>query len=186
MRSIARELGRAVSRVSRELGRNSDPAGGYRPLVAQRKATARLARPRLRKVAVDPVLAVLVQGWLDAKWSPQQISASLAASFPNDPARRLAAETIYQALYANCPLLQRDPTLCLRSGRRRRRPHRRADRRRPNQAGGPGARRPIGERPAEAEDRQVPGHWEGDLVRHEALHYRAEVEDRRRRAVAAA
>jgi IS30 family transposase len=164
VRSIARELGRDASTVSRELARNSDPSGGYRPSVAQRMATARLARPRLRKLAADPVLAALVQGWLDAKWSPEQISASLAAAFPNDPDRRLAVETIYQALYADCAVLQRDPTACLRSGRRRRRPHRRANRRRPNGEGVPGARRPIGERPAEAEDRQVPGHWEGDLI----------------------
>jgi len=161
---IARELGRNVSTVSRELARNRDTSGGYRPSAAQRMPTARLARPRVRKVAADPVLAALVQGWLDVKWGPERISASLAAAFPTDPARRLAVETIYQALYAKCAVLRRDPQTCLRSGRRRRRPHRRADRRRSSGEAGPANRRPLTERPAEAEDRQEPGHWEGDLI----------------------
>lgn len=164
MRSIARELGRDPSTVSRELARNRDEQGRYRPSAAHRLATARLARPRDRKVAVDLSLASLVQGWLDLNWSPEQISAALALVFPNDPARRLAAESIYQALYANCPVLQRDPCSCLRSGRRRRRPHRRADQRRRQGSDGPGGRRPLSERPAEAEDRTIPGHWEGDLI----------------------
>lgn len=164
MRRIARELGRDVSTVSRELARNSDESHRYRPSAAHRMATARLVRPRQRKVAADPVLAAVVQEKLDAKWSPEQISHTLALTFAEDASRRLAPETIYQALYAKCPVLQRDPAACLRSARRRRRPHRRADRRRPNEAGGPGARRPISERPAEAEDRSVAGHWEGDLI----------------------
>jgi len=164
LRAIARELGRHVSTVSRELARNRDEQGRYRPSAAQAMATARLARPRDRKVAADRSLAALVQGWLDLRWSPEQISAALALAFPNDPARRLAAESIYQALYAKDPVLQRDPRTCLRSGRRRRRPHRRSDRRRANEQTGPAARRPLSERPAEAEDRTVPGHWEGDLI----------------------
>lgn len=142
MRSIARELGRDVSTVSRELGRNSDPADEYRSFVAQRAARSRMARPRLRKVAADPVLTAVVQGWLDALWSPEQISASLAAAFPNDAARRLATESIYQALYADGVVLQSDPTSCLRSGRRRRRPHRRADRRRSKGGGRAGCAAP--------------------------------------------
>jgi transposase, IS30 family len=160
MRAIARELGRDVSTVSRELARNRDAAGRYSPSGAHRAATGRLSRPRVRKVAADPVLAALVQGWLDVKWSPEQISATLAMAYTTDPARRLSTETIYQALYAKCPVLQRDARVCLRSGRLRRRPHRRADRRRAH----PGTRPSIRDRPAEAEDRQVPGHWEGDLI----------------------
>jgi IS30 family transposase len=164
MRAIARELGRDVSTVSRELARNVDEGRPYRPSAAQRMATARLARPRVRKVAADPVLAAVVQGWLDTKWSPEQISHSLAAMFPGDPSRQLATETIYQALYAKCPVLQRDPSDCLRTGRRRRRPHRRSNRRRPNETSGPTAKRPISDRPAEAVDRKTAGHWEGDLI----------------------
>ncbi|MEO7422866.1 MAG: helix-turn-helix domain-containing protein [Ornithinibacter sp.] len=120
VRAIAREPGRDVSTVSRELRRNCGPAGEYRPSAAQRMAKARLARPRVRNVAADPGLAAPVQGWLDAKWGPEQFSATLASSFPNDPARRLAVETMYQALYAREAVLQRGPAVCLRTGRRRR------------------------------------------------------------------
>lgn len=67
MRAIARDLARGVSTVSRELSRNRDEQGRYRPSVAQRMATARLARPRERKVTGDQSLAALVQGWLDLK-----------------------------------------------------------------------------------------------------------------------
>jgi IS30 family transposase len=161
MRSIARELGRNVSSVSRELARNCDELGRYRPSAAQRIATARVARPRERKVATDRSLGALVQGWLDLKWSPEQISAALRIAFPQDPTRRLTVETIYQALCAKESVLQRDPATCLRSRRRRRRPHRRADARRSRPRG---ARRPISERPTEAEDRKTVGHWEGDLI----------------------
>ena len=164
MHSISRELGRAPSTVSRELARNTDEQGRYRPSAAHRSATARLARPRQRKVVADRSLGALVQGWLDLKWSPEQISAALALIFANDASRRLSAESIYQALYADSSVLQRDPSSCLRSGRRRRRPHRRADRRRRQGSGGPGGRRPLSERPAEADDRSVAGHWEGDLI----------------------
>ena len=164
MRDIARELGRNVSTVSRELARNADERGRYKPFAAQRMATTRLARPRVRRVAADPVLAAVVQGWLDSKWSPEQISQSLLVKFPGDRSRQLATETIYQALYAQCPVLQRDPSECLRTARRRRRPHRRPERRRPQPSNGPGRRRPIGERPADAADRKTFGHWEGDLI----------------------
>ena len=164
MRAIALEIERDVSTISRELARNVDDSGRYRPSVAQRMATARLARPRARKVATDPILAAVVQGWLDSKWSPEQISHSLLTRFPEDPSRQLATESIYQALYAKCPVLQRDPSGCLRTGRRRRRPHRRGDRRRPNLGSGQGSRRPIGERPVDADDRKTAGHWEGDLI----------------------
>jgi IS30 family transposase len=164
MRVIAQELGRDVSTVSRELARNADANGRYRPLAAQRATILRMARPRVRKVAADPVLAAVVQGWLDVKWSPEQISNSLLTTFPGEPSRQLATESIYQALYAKCSVLQRDPSDCLRSGRRRRLPHRRGDRRRPNPTSGLGARRPIAERSAEATDRKTAGHWEGDLI----------------------
>ena len=161
MRAIARELGRSPSTVSRELARNRDEAGRYRPSVAQRLATPRLARPRPRKRGVDPSMAPLVHGGVGFYRSPEQVRAAHPLAFPNDPARRLAGETIYQALYASSSVLQRDPATCLRSRRRRRRPHRRADarRRRTQQA-----RPSIRDRPADAEDRRTAGHWEGDLI----------------------
>lgn len=158
------ELGRDVSTISRELSRNLDDRQRYRPFAAQLMATARLARPRPRRVEQDLVLAAAVQDKLDVKWSPEQISNTLAEDFPADPSRRLSTESIHQALYAKGTVLQRDPALCLRSRRSRRRPHRRPGRRRPNAAGGPGARPPISDRPTEADDRTVAGHWGGDLI----------------------
>jgi IS30 family transposase len=163
-RAIARELGRAPSTISREVARNRDELGPYRPSAAQRLATARMARPRARRLAGDRSLAALVQGWLDLRWSLEQISAALRLAFPNAADRQLVPESIYQALYANCPVLQRDPRACLRSGRRRRRPHRRGDRRRAHDQTGPSSRRPLSERPAEVEDRATVEHWEGDLI----------------------
>ena len=81
MRALARQMGRDASTISRELSRNRDQAGRYWPSVAHRAATARLSRPRVRKVAAD---AALVQGWLDVKWSPEQISAALRLVFGDD------------------------------------------------------------------------------------------------------
>ena len=183
LRAIGRELGRPASTISREVARNRDEAGLYRPFAAHRMAIRRLVRPKERKVAADPVLRNKVQEWLDLRWSPEQIAHTLRELYPDNTAWHLVHESIYQAIYAKDGPLGRDRFTCLRTRRRRRRPHR-----------VPGARRPgslremtmIGDRPSDVEDRAVAGHWEGDLVRHEALHYRAEVEDHRRRAVAAA
>jgi IS30 family transposase len=92
-------------------------------------------------------------------------------------------ETIYQALYVQSRgALRRELATCLRTGRAIRRPQRRADERALRFKG----MLMLSERPAEVEDRAVPGHWEGDLVRHEALCFRAEVKDLRRCVVAAA
>jgi IS30 family transposase len=96
----------------------------------------------------------------------------------------VSTETIYQSLYVQSRgALRRELTRCLRTGRAMRIPNRQGARRKnrvlPDMVN-------ISQRPAEAVDRAVPGHWEGDLVRHEALCDRAEVRDLRRRAVAAA
>ncbi len=98
---------------------------------------------------------------LDAHWSPEQISARLTRAFPDRLDMRVAPETIYQALYAAASGLRRDPAHALRTGRKRRKPHRRRDRRTPWLRD---TMVSIRERPAEAIDRVAPGHWEGDLV----------------------
>ena len=104
--------------------------------------------------------------------------------FPDDESMRISHEAIYQALYVQGRgALRRELVTCPRTGRALRVPRSRA-RRRPG--GHVTAEVMISERPAEVEDRAVPGHWEGDLVRHEALRNRVEVEDLRRCAVAAA
>ncbi|MFC4859513.1 IS30 family transposase, partial [Actinophytocola glycyrrhizae] len=102
-----------------------------------------------------------VQARLRRKWSPAQISAKLAVEFPDRPEMRVSHETIYQSLYVQSRgALRRELTRCLRTGRALRKPHRQAAARQP--------RIPnlveISQRPAEAEDRAVPGHWEGDLI----------------------
>jgi IS30 family transposase len=129
VRAIATELGRAPSTISRELTRNRDGTGRYRPLAAQQLAVARRRRPGRHRLTGDAVLRAFVQAKLSKRWSPEQISHALPAQFPDEPRRRLTGETIYQAVYSG--VVRRDRQ-ALRSGRTRRRPHRRADMRRPH------------------------------------------------------
>ncbi|MFI7643102.1 IS30 family transposase [Nonomuraea sp. NPDC049400] len=132
----------------------------------------------------NPRLRDYIQHRLGLRWSPEQIANTLRQEFPHDPEMRVTHETIYQALYVQGRgELCRELTRALRSGRARRKPHRQANKRQPRFS------TPmvmISERPAEAADRAVPGHWEGDLERHEAPWNRAEVKGLRRCAVAAA
>lgn len=164
VRGIAAELGRSPATVSRELRRNLESdGGGYRPFTAQRLAVARRARPGRGKLVGDPVLAGFVQDRLVKRWSPEQISHALRVGFPDEPVRHLVHETIYQAVYrSELGGLRRElPAKLLRTGRRRRKPHRLPDARRPGRLAGMTM---IDQRPAEAADRRVPGHWEGDLI----------------------
>jgi transposase, IS30 family len=162
VRAIARELGRDPATVSRELRRNRDEGSGrYQPFAAQRLAAQRRARPRKGKLAGDGELQKFVQDRLDQRWSPEQIARALRGEFPDQPHRHLVPETIYQAIYR--PELdgglQRDRVL--RTGRLRRKPHRRPDARRPGRLVD---MRMIDQRPVEVANRSVPGHWEGDLI----------------------
>lgn len=163
VRAIAAELGRSPSTISREIRRNRHPgSGAYRPHAAQARADARRPRPGPRKINDAPELRNAVQEMLDEKWSPEQICQALRARFPQRPEMRVVHETVYQALYVQGRgQLRRDLAGALRSGRARRRPRRQANCRRPRFA------TPmvmISERSAEAEDRAVPGHWEGDPI----------------------
>jgi IS30 family transposase len=163
VRAIATELGRSAATVSRELRRNVDPdSGQYRPFTAQRLAAGRRARPGRGRLVRDPVLRQFVQQCLTKRWSPEQISAALALEFPDEPERQVVHETIYQAIYRpELGGLGRDLPKVLRTGRRRRKPHRHPDARRPGRLVDMTM---IDQRPAEAADRSVPGHWEGDLI----------------------
>ncbi len=165
LRTIARHLGRAPSTVCREVARHSDPRYGYRAWRADIEAWERARRPKRCKLEASPRLRRLVAGKLAADWSPQQISGWLAATFPGEQALRVSPETIYHSLFVQGRGgLRRELTSHLRSGRSMRRPrHARVP------GGVPGLAHivdlvPISERPPEAEDRAVPGHWEGDLV----------------------
>jgi IS30 family transposase len=163
IRTIAAELGRHPSTVSREIRRNAHPgSGAYRPHAAHKRANERRPRPKPRKIAEHPELRAFVQRHLDLKWSPRQICHALRVTFPDRPELHLAHETVYQALYIQGRgELRRELHQALRTGRAQRVPQRQADRRRQRFA------HPmvmISERPAEADDRAVPGHWEGDLI----------------------
>ena len=165
-RSIARRIGRSPSTVSRELGRNTAQdknRPGYRATLAQAKSEARARRPKTAKLAANPQLRVQVQTMLEQRMSPEQISGRLPRLFPDDESMRVSHEVIYQSLYVQGRgALRRELTRCLRTGRTLRKPQRRVDQR---------TQRPripdmvmISDRPAEVEDRAVPGDWEGDLI----------------------
>jgi IS30 family transposase len=163
VRQIAAELGRDPSTISREPRRNAHPVSGdYRPHAAQARAEARRPRPKISKIAVSPALRQAVQDGLTHKWSPEQIVRRLRRDFPDRPEMHVTHETIYQALYVQGRgELRRELTKALRTGRAMRRPRRLAQQRTPRMAT---EMVMISERPAEVEDRAVPGHWEGDLI----------------------
>jgi transposase, IS30 family len=159
-RVIAARLGRPASTVSREIGRNGC-RGVYRAVAAQAQADARAARPKTAKLAGNARLRGWVQGRLEERWSPEQISVMLRAEFGEDPEMRVSHETIYQAIYVQGRgALRRELAACLRTGRALRKPRRKDGERRGKIPGMVN----ISDRPAEAEDRAVPGHWEGDLI----------------------
>jgi IS30 family transposase len=178
VREIARDLGRSPATTSRELRRNVDDHGRYLPRSADRAATERIARPRARRVMVDTELRAVVVGLLGKRWSPEQVAHELRERFADRPAQRLCTESIYQAIY--------DPDAPVTRPARRRRRRRRHRVQGLDRRGRLTAMTMIADRPAELADRIQVGHWEGDCVRHEALQYRAEVRDLRRRVVAAA
>ena len=164
VRQIARELGRAPSTVSREIARNRQSRNRhwrYLASVGQSRADQVAHRPKTRKLAADSRLCEVVQAKLEQRWSPRQIARRLVEEFPDEPEMRVSHEAIYQALYVQGRGgLRRELTACLRTGRALRRPQRRPDARQhriPDKV-------MISERPAEAHDRAVPGHWEGDLI----------------------
>ena len=183
IRAIAKELGRHPSTVMREIalnggGRGStgryrrlhrfganrggwDAAVRYQAHVAQSRSQGRARRPNVGKMGRCEPLRVFVEQRLNDKHSPRQIAGVLARTFPDDPEMRVSHETIYRALYVQGRgELRRELTKCLRTGRTLRKPQRSAS-----------ARRTwisdtvtIAQRPAEVEDRAIPGHWEGDLI----------------------
>jgi len=161
MRSIADRLGRSPSTISRELGRNVDRQGRYRATAAHAQAYDRASRPKAAKLVTNLALRAKVEQDLEKKYSPEQITGRLLVEFPDDPEMRVSPETIYQSLYVQSRgALKRELTVCLRTGRALRRPSRKVGQRKnriPNMIN-------ISERPAEVEDRAVPGNWEGDLV----------------------
>ncbi|MEU6579135.1 IS30 family transposase [Streptomyces sp. NPDC046805] len=166
IRQIAAELGRSPSTISREIRRNRtvDPRGRwhYRPHAAQARAEARRPRPKPGKIGQNRELRDFIQAHLGLRWSPEQICRVLRRRFPDRPEMHVAHETIYQALYIQGRgELRRELARALRTGRTMRKPRRQAQQRQ-KRFSTPMVM--ISERPAEAADRAVPGHWEGDLI----------------------
>ena len=160
-RLIARRIRRAGSTVSREIARN----GGrhrYRACQAEQAALRRARRPKAAKLLTCPRLRQVVEAKLASRWSPQQIAGWLRRAYPNDRELRVSHETIYMSLFVQPRgALRKELARYLRSRRMVRRP------RAARAANGQGQLRNavnISARPAEAADRAVPGHWEGDLL----------------------
>jgi IS30 family transposase len=162
MHAIAVRLGRSASTVSREIGRNGGRRN-YRAAKADERAWKRGLRPKKCLLAKNDRLPDVVAKKLKEDWSPQQISGWLARHYPDDEAMRVSHETIYRTLFVQAKgALKKELLAHLRSGRTMRRSR---------YASTSGQQRgqikdavPIRKRPAEAEDRAVPGHWEGDLL----------------------
>ncbi|MGF6609270.1 IS30 family transposase [Paraburkholderia sp. WSM4175] len=152
IRAMARILGRSPATVSRELTRNSSPAG-YASVSAEALSAARRSAGRHpTKLCLQSVCGRIVLTLLEWKWSPQQISGTLKRMYPTDPTQQVSHETIYTAIYAQP---------CLRHGHSTRMPRTRGTDRRgqiPDMVS-------IHVRPPEIEDRLLPGHWEGDFIK---------------------
>lgn len=159
-REIAAGMRRDHSVISREVNRN----GGrdkYGVFAAQARAEAMRRRPKRHKLEVDQRLHDAVADGLARAWSPQQISGKLVVDFPDDSAMRVSHETIYQTLFMQARgELRTQLRLALRTGRARRLPRGSTRFKQARIAGMVN----ISERPAEVEDRAIPGHWEGDLI----------------------
>jgi IS30 family transposase len=162
LREIAAGLGRAPSTISREIRRHGG-ATHYRAAAADAEAWNRARRPKLCRLVQRPRLRRLVETKLRADWSPQQIAAWLMASFPDDAGLQVSHETIYRTLYVQARGgLKRELVAHLRRSRGYRQSRKAA--RAPDLRGQIVDAISISERPPEAEDRAVPGHWEGDLL----------------------
>lgn len=155
-RSIARRLNRAPSTISREVA--AQGAFEYRAWRGERRAYALASRPKPRKLEANAALAALVQEGLEKEWSPEQIAKRLRKETPDNPQMQVSHETIYKALYIQGRgTLRKELKRHLRQRKPRRQKPREKLSRIPDMVN-------ISERPAEANDRAVPGHWEGDLI----------------------
>ena len=161
-RAIAKRLGRVASTICREISRNGGRES-YRASRADSGAWQSALRPKLCLLAQNRTVRNLVAGKLMLQWSPEQISGWLKEEFPADESMRVSHETIYRSLFIQARgVLKRELIKHLRTNRSMRRPHRVSAHH--ELRGRIRDAISISERPAEVEDRAVPGHWEGDLI----------------------
>lgn len=158
---IGAKIGRDRTVIWREVTRNSNPDGDYHALMAHARASRKAQRPKQFKLASQP-LCVRIGEWMDDGWSPKLIAQMLARDHPGDKLMQVSHETIYRCLYVQTRgSLRADLHKSLSTKRAARKPR--------GHPGRTGVYNPediftISERPAEADDRAVPGHWEGDLI----------------------
>lgn len=162
MRQIAFQINRAPSTVSREINRNGGTRA-YRAAKAEERAWDRARRPKLCVLVLNSRLRQVVSAKLAMEWSPEQIAGWLPVAYPNDESMRVSHETIYKSLFIQSRgALKKELQAHLRTQRVFRQS------RQNNTKGNPRGQIidavSIADRPAEVEDRAVPGHWEGDLI----------------------
>ena len=163
IRAMARTVGRSPSTISREIDRHRVTGHAYDATRAGNRARARRFQCRKsRKLGQETVLFGVVEHFLRAGWSPEQMAGTMQRLYPDQPEQRVSHETIYNALYVMPKGELRTELLgCLRQRRRGRRPRARGEDRR-------GQIQDMTSwhvRPPEIEDRLIPGHWEGDLIK---------------------
>ncbi|MFT5797369.1 MAG: IS30 family transposase [Candidatus Azotimanducaceae bacterium] len=162
LRAIAQSLRRSASTISREVNRNGG-AKNYRAALSDAAAWDRSERPKLCKLVGNDYLCRAIWAKLRRKWSPQQIAGWLMREHPNDEGKRVSHETIYRSLFIQTRgVLKKELLMHLRATRSMRRSHHATLKR--SGIGKFNDAISISERPAEVEDRAVPGHWEGDLI----------------------
>jgi IS30 family transposase len=160
LRSIARDLERSASTISREVERNGG-AQAYRAAASEKLAWTRAARPKTWRLAANAPLRQLVTQKLQTDWAPQQIAGWLKREYENQPHMQVSHETIYRSLFVQAKsTLKKELLAHLRSQRQVRRTMVLKDYKKGQIVGAVSIR----ERPASVEDRAVPGHWEGDLI----------------------
>lgn len=162
---VGQMIGRDKSVICREVARNRGRDGSYVGPVAHRVAHERRRRPKVCKLVANPGLCTRIGTWMDQGWSPKLIALVLAQDHPRGSMERVSAETIYQALYVQTRGNLRADLHKQLSLKRSTRQHRDG----PHRGGKRGASLyanafKISDRPDEADDRVVPGHWEGDLI----------------------
>jgi len=159
---IGERIGRDRTVIWREVRRNRNPDGDYHAGLAHARAGQAARRPKAFKLREHPLCAA-IEAWMDDGWSPKLIAEVLARDHPDDKLARVSHETIYQCLYVQTRgSLRADLHKLLSTRRANRKPRGRSDHRRGVYSSG--EEFSIADRPPEADDRAVPGHWEGDLI----------------------